>query len=301
MITATNSALATNTATDFAFTPPSSTASTNSFAQQLTSALEAFLGQTANNSSLEIDITPQHSQNSGTSQFVVTVHSLGSATPSSPSTGSDPASSSTSATSSTPAANAPAAATVNATSGATTADVSSAGNSVSEASGLGSMAGMVAPAGSIAASAALHGVDLSTLAIPTPAPPPLETATDAYWAMQPPAVQALRNMPLADRSAAGMALAQQGYTIDVPIMVWGWDPLMTMQLRQSDGYTWVPSALQANIQEIPGDYVPGLVPYDATNPPPGSITVSTAFAKGTSGDWLVDWMNQTAAQNPVTS
>jgi hypothetical protein len=108
------------------------------------------------------------------------------------------------------------------------------------------------------------------------------TPTDAYWAEQPTAVQALRNIPEDERYAAAQDLAKQGYTIDVPIMVWGWDPLVTMTLRQNEGYTWVPSALQPNIPIGPGIANVWNVPsYDPNNPPPGSIKVSTDFAIGT--------------------
>ena len=107
------------------------------------------------------------------------------------------------------------------------------------------------------------------------------TPTDAYWAEQPAAVQALRTMPDDERFAAAQDLAKQGYTIDVPIMVWGWDPLVTMTLRQNEGYTWVPSAMQANIPIGPGvTNVWNLPSYDPKNPPPGSIKVSTDFAQG---------------------
>jgi hypothetical protein len=114
----------------------------------------------------------------------------------------------------------------------------------------------------------------------TTATPPA-TEEDAYWAMQPPAVQALRN--ITDETARGTLakqLADEGYTIDVPIMVWQWDPLTTMTIRQNSGYTWVPSANQAALPSCPNCDVPGLTPYDPNNPPAGSITVSTAFAKG---------------------
>jgi hypothetical protein len=99
--------------------------------------------------------------------------------------------------------------------------------------------------------------------------------------MQPPAVQALRNID--DETARGTLakeLADQGYTIDVPIMVWKWDPLTTMTIRQNSGYTWVPSGDQANLPSCPNCDVPGLTPYDPNHPPAGSIIVSTAFAKG---------------------
>ncbi|HWZ34148.1 MAG TPA: hypothetical protein VNX18_22575 [Bryobacteraceae bacterium] len=108
------------------------------------------------------------------------------------------------------------------------------------------------------------------------------TPTDAYWAEQPAAVQALRYTPDDQRYSDAQQLAKEGYTIDVPIMVWGWDPLVTMTLRQNDGYTWVPSAMQPNIPIGPGiANVWNLPGYDANNPPPGSIKVSTDFAQGT--------------------
>jgi hypothetical protein len=107
------------------------------------------------------------------------------------------------------------------------------------------------------------------------------TPADAYWDAQPPAVQQLRYMEMDQRGAYAEQLAAEGYTIDVPIMVDGGDPLAVMIQRLEDGYTWVPSALQANIPAGPGISFPGMPSYDANNPPPGSIIVSTAFAVGT--------------------
>ena len=45
----------------------------SSFLQQLESALEQYLGKSGNGSGVEIDIQPTGSQNSGASQFLVTV------------------------------------------------------------------------------------------------------------------------------------------------------------------------------------------------------------------------------------
>jgi len=101
-----------------------------------------------------------------------------------------------------------------------------------------------------------------------------QSVNDAYWAKQPKAVQQLRNIQdTGQRSMLATQLASQGYSIDVPIMVWGWDPGITTQLRQSYGYTWVPSALQQPIPEAPGINNPGGTPYDAAHPPAGSISV----------------------------
>jgi len=109
--------------------------------------------------------------------------------------------------------------------------------------------------------------------IPAPAPSALVTYAE-YWAAQPSAVQALQNMDPELRPAAALKLAQQGYTIDVPIMVWNWPPLQTMMLRQDYGYTWVPGALGSPVTVPPGVNYPGGTAYDAGNPPPGSIKVS---------------------------
>ncbi|HVT92330.1 MAG TPA: hypothetical protein VHD76_05765 [Bryobacteraceae bacterium] len=99
---------------------------------------------------------------------------------------------------------------------------------------------------------------------------------NAYWASQPPEVQTLRG--LSGPSSRAMDLATRGFIIDVPIMVWNWDPWKVMRLREQYGYTWVPSALQPPVQEAPGFNLPGLTPYDPGNPPAGSIKVSTNIA-----------------------
>ena len=101
----------------------------------------------------------------------------------------------------------------------------------------------------------------------------------AYWASQPPEVQALQSITDQDQRATLAAqLASNGFTIDVPIMVWAWDPFLVMTMRAQMGYTWVPSALQPPVSIAPGDTQPGVVPYDPSDPPPGSIKVSTNIA-----------------------
>jgi len=112
----------------------------------------------------------------------------------------------------------------------------------------------------------------------------------AYLAAQQPELQALMNMA-ADSSnaielrvARGAALAGKGYTIDAPIMVYGWDAYLAMTERQNMGLTWVPSALQAGLGSPGGIAEPGLAAqpgqtaYDPNSPPPGSIKVSTNLA-----------------------
>jgi hypothetical protein len=98
---------------------------------------------------------------------------------------------------------------------------------------------------------------------------------DAYWAAQPPAVQALRTMQNPEeRTVTATQLAAEGYSIDVPIMVWGWDPSITTAMRQADGYTWVPSAMQNPVEDAPGLSGYGnTAGYNPNNPPAGSIAV----------------------------
>jgi hypothetical protein len=100
------------------------------------------------------------------------------------------------------------------------------------------------------------------------------TSDQEYWASQPAAVQQLQNIQdPTQRTQVAEQLSQEGYSIDVPIMVWGWDPSITTALRQADGYTWVPSAQQQGVEVAPGLTFGGAPPYDPTQPPAGSIMV----------------------------
>jgi hypothetical protein len=157
-------------------------------------------------------------------------------------------------------------------------------------------------AGTAAASTALmatSGVTATAAKVPVPSPKttppqpvastPTETEADAYWAGQPAAVQVLRGMPDDNaKEKLALSLANQGYTIDTQIMVWNWDPQMTMQVRENQGYAWVPSFGQSNIPIGPGLSMPGDPnTYSPNSPPAGSIPVSTAFAVGTIQNPLV--------------
>jgi hypothetical protein len=97
---------------------------------------------------------------------------------------------------------------------------------------------------------------------------------DIYWAHQPSTVRALRTMTPDEVGIAAKQLADQGFIIDVPIMVYQWDPITVMGLRKVWGYAWVPSGNQPNIPVVPGLNFPGLPSYDPNSPPPGSIKVS---------------------------
>jgi hypothetical protein len=107
-----------------------------------------------------------------------------------------------------------------------------------------------------------------------------------YWASKAPEILKLRDAvrvhpedAYAISRAFAESLAARGklsapYLVDVPIMTWGWDPLLTMQLRMQYGYMWVPSALTPPVEVAPGIVVPGMPSYDPNNPPPLSIKVS---------------------------
>jgi hypothetical protein len=100
------------------------------------------------------------------------------------------------------------------------------------------------------------------------------TFDQTYWASQPAAVQQLQDIQdPQQRTQVAEQLAQQGYSIDVPIMVWGWDPGTTTAARQSMGYTWVPSAEQQPVAAAPGVTFGGASPYNPAQPPAGSIAV----------------------------
>lgn len=117
------------------------------------------------------------------------------------------------------------------------------------------------------------GPSAAAAGTPKAVPSAQQSFDDAYWASQPAAVQQLRYIANpAEKTELATQLAQEGYSIDVPIMVNGWDPQITTQLRQSMGYTWVPSALQQPIEVAPGLTFAG-ASYDPANPPSGSITV----------------------------
>lgn len=106
---------------------------------------------------------------------------------------------------------------------------------------------------------------------------------NAYWAHQDPEVRKLRTLDLT--SFAGLnhaamladSLALRGFPIDVPIMVWQWDPFKIMEQRIAYGYTWVPAARMPNTAVAPGVSQPGATPYDPNTVPPGAIKVSLDF------------------------
>lgn len=112
---------------------------------------------------------------------------------------------------------------------------------------------------------------------------------EAYWAAQPAEVQAIMDQTTEEgRLTLAHELVDKGFTIDVPIMVWGWDPLTTMIVRRAQGYTWVPSAKMPNVQVAPGVMFPGLPTYRPDVVPEGAIPVTIKWAEGfeNTSPWL---------------
>jgi|GEM_PF-1693165 len=235
-------------------TPPTTPSkSMASFTEQLKTALQGYRAQPGNRPNPESDIQTPQSQDSGVRQFPVASRNPHGAPGPIASAAAGPGETATPDASGVPADGStfPGFASIPPNASATTPGNPSASTSGNPSTG-------------------------------NTAPPsaPMSEA-DAYWAAQPPEVQQLRNVSdIADRSAMAQGLADQGFSIDKAIMVWGWDPLKTMLTRQMYGYTWAPNMNQGNVS-TPGITLIGQTPYDPKNAPAGSIAVNTDFAKGT--------------------
>lgn len=118
----------------------------------------------------------------------------------------------------------------------------------------------------------LSGVLLNAQGITTSAQTTQTTFDTVYWAAQPPAVQACRSTCTQSQATT---LAAEGYSIDVPVDVWGWDAYLVMTLREQFGYTWVPALGQAPVACVPNLVCPGIPAYNPNTAPMGSIKVST--------------------------
>jgi hypothetical protein len=249
MVSATTRAEAVDPLASLATNSSSSNSSTNSFAQQLATTIEGLLNQSGTGSPIDIHVSEVAGRNSGASQFLVTV------TPATSSTASAATTTGTHTSNPTTPASAP-------------------------VSDVPTMLGM----GPVTGTAPVQQVT-----DPAPVAEAPVTEADAYWDAQPAPVQALRNMPDgAAKDQLALNLANQGYSIDTQIMVWGWDPQMTMTVRENQGYSWVPGYGQSNIPVGPGLSMPDNPSnYNPGNPPAGAIQVSTAFAVGTIQNPLV--------------
>lgn len=240
----------------------SSSRSSNSFAHQLATTLKGYVNQATSESKVDGKVNEVSGRNSGGSQFLAAAKAESASSESTAST--DPLGAKTSTARPVTGANPPASTSTTAT----------------PSSNIPTMLGM----GPVAGTAPVQQV---TDPQPVAAAPVSEA--DAYWAEQPAPVQALRDMPDGEaKDQLALKLANQGYSIDTQIMVWGWDPQMTMTVRANQGYSWVPSYGQANIPVGPGLSMPDNPnSYNPGNPPAGAIQVSTAFAVGTIQNPLV--------------
>jgi len=266
MVSASSRTAAADALASLSAKPASSSNKTNSFAQQLTGAIRGYTNPSLNGLPVGGNASGVPGQNSGSRQLLVT----GGA-------GEDEAGGIPTMLGMGPVAGTPP---------VTSGDIPT-------------MLGMGPVAGTAPVASGLAGAAATAAKVPVPVPKttppqpvasaPAETEADAYWAAQPAAVQVLRGMPDDDaKEKLALNLANQGYAIDTQIMVWNWDPQMTMQVRENQGYAWVPSFGQSNIPIGPGLSMPG-VPntYNPDSPPPGSIPVTTAFAVGTIQNPLV--------------
>lgn len=259
MISATHRNEAVNPLASLTTNSPSASSSTGSFGRELASAVEGHLSQAGKSAEHTINGSELKGQASDARQFLVTLKPEIS-------------------NSVKPIASGPNTTT---TSTATTTSTSTSTSTATQASNIPTMLGM----GPVAGTAPVQ--QIITTQAPVSTTPVSEV--DAYWDAQPKAVQALRDMPDGeDKDQLALNLANQGYSIDTQIMVWGWDPQMTMTMRANEGYSWVPSYGQANIPVGPGLSMPeDPTQYNPGNPPAGAIQVSTAFAVGTVQNPLV--------------
>jgi hypothetical protein len=95
----------------------------------------------------------------------------------------------------------------------------------------------------------------------------------AFKAAQPKAVQEFMANPARTQTQA-LALANEGYVIDLVTMYWGWDAYQQTVQRLSLGYAWVPAANQPPVTLAPGLQLPGYQPYEPGVIPAGAIIVT---------------------------
>ncbi len=95
----------------------------------------------------------------------------------------------------------------------------------------------------------------------------------AYKAAQPKAVQAFMENPGRTQQDA-LALANEGYVIDLVTMYWGWDAYQQTVQRLGLGYTWIPAANQPPVTLAPGLNLEGYQPYEPGVIPAGAIIVT---------------------------
>jgi len=265
MISVTERVKAADPLDSLTFGSSNSTAAATSFARQLASAVQEDPKRSGVATPAERDMSEVLGRDSGGSQFLAAVR------PATLTPAATVASGSVLAPATTPI--------VAALSGSATLPATA---TTTPASDIPTMLGMGPVAGTAPVQQNLNPPAVAATTAPI-------SEADAYWNAQPAAVQVLRNMPDdAAKDKLALSLANQGYSIDTQIMVWGWDPQMTMTVRENQGYSWVPSFGQANIPVGPGLSMPDdPTTYNPGDPPAGAIQVSTAFAVGTIQNPLV--------------
>jgi len=242
------------------YSSDTSAASVRSFTEQFAATLEAYLSQAGLGAHFEIDIDSTQGQNPDTRQFLVTIRNP-------PAITSGPA----------PVVPRPVAAALNMPAAAPPVSTPTVARPVCTPP-------VVVPAVPPAPPAltGLEGLTSDFLASDPALAAGIKSSAAYYWALQPPEVQKLRDIPIfEERAILGQKLADQGYVIDPTIMVYGWNPYQVMKNRQDGGYTWVPSFSQPSVQVPPGLSFPGLPSYDRYHPPAGSIRVTTDFSPAT--------------------
>lgn len=97
--------------------------------------------------------------------------------------------------------------------------------------------------------------------------------TDIYWASKRPEVRAIHELPFEQRESAASALAQAGDVIDRQIDIWGWDPVLVMQVRDQYGVVFAPAAAFIGVATNPAFIKTSLdaVDYPSFDPAPPSV------------------------------
>ena len=106
---------------------------------------------------------------------------------------------------------------------------------------------------------------------------PCTILTDAvYWAAKDSRIHDLQKLVTPDglpdqagRQSAAAALDAAGLVIDRQIDIWGWDPVLVMNMRGAYGFAWAPNAFQPNFASG------NATPTDMSKPWPRSIRTST--------------------------
>lgn len=124
----------------------------------------------------------------------------------------------------------------------------------------------------------------------------------AYWLAQPPPVRAFQDMPNTlpdgmlspERGALAQELTRQGFDVDLPIMVWDWNPYYVMEVRQNEGVI-NPLYLSGHVIKVSIDLA-DFPPYEKPAPPP---LADSRFVGRYTG--FLNWYFSTTAGNTVAN